>query len=45
MTAMIKLGDKAGARRELESMIADYAGKEGMEALLRQYRNQLARLD
>ena len=45
VTAMIKLGDKAGARRELESMIADYTGKEGMEALLRQYRNQLAQLE
>ena len=45
VTAMVKLGDEAGARRELESMIEDYTGKEGMEALLRQYRAQLAKLE
>jgi len=44
-TALIKLGDEGGARRELESMLDDYAGKDGMEPLLRQYRNQLQQLD
>lgn len=44
VTSMIQLGDKAGAERELESMIADYTDQEGMDASVSQYKTKLEEL-